>query len=533
MAESNNFKAETTNVVLTGSTGFLGKAVLREFRDRVEAGVLKRVNFFLPIRGDPRIGITGGDRCETLSKEHGFFYSHTKLCDLSNSQKDALPKICVQWLDPTLGADAWPRETNIVLLSAFDTKFERPLRHMLHSSVRPVVDALRTVAEDITKNQSKRWPNLDQIVLVSTAFVQPPLPYIRRGVQGERVGAWAPAKSWGNESVDKLYDRIVQLDDLSLDMAQKLTPNLPEQTLHNSYIFCKTLLEALIDSDPRLAVFSQSPDITLSLVRPSIIGASVDGQHYSLKSPGCSVRFLGHIQLVGRAAPWWGAVDLVPVCRVAKGIVIAAGIDNVNANDLDVNWADSGVVRDNKARIRYVTNGLSYSLVVLSKACGKWFVYCFPRNMMPLVQLFERILVTVLFCSFEYGAQLQMYYHLYERFASNQFDFPTVLGLNIPAILAESESDSSGKKGSATSSCDWVHVVFKEQLDAFTKENTDRIKKNKGRILLFSFLALFVSYLLRSLITTTSDAVEMRYVLDENVTTFFGNVNNSFMPIRY
>lgn len=472
-----------TNVILTGSTGFLGKSVLREFRGRVEAGVLHRVNLFLPIRGDTRKGLSGQDRCETIAREHGFFYSDSESCEKPGLENDSPVQICVRWIDPTLGADAWPAEINLVLLSAFDTAFDRPLGIMLNSSVRPIVEVLRSVADDIHKSQAqKRWPALSQVVLVSTAYVQPPLPFVRRGIDGDRVGAWAPQNLWGKESVNKLYERLVGIDDLTIEFARTLLPNLPGQTTYNSYIFCKTLLEAVVDNDPRFEVFSQKNDLTFTIVRPSIVGASLDGKYYSAKSPGCAALLLATSQLAGRGSAWWGSIDLVPVCRVAKAIVLAAAIDNISESSNEVNWvvADS-LVGSSKPKIRYVTNGLSFSTIVLTRACGKLLCTAWPKQLLPIIQQFEIIFVSVLFGSVKAGEQIRSMYHHYSYFTTNTFDFPTVIGLNIPDMIMET-------KGGEESSM-WVQRYFKEQREV-------QMKKSNMKVYVLVILSLITCYLI-------------------------------------
>jgi len=411
-------------ILLTGATGFLGNSILLDIKSRVEAGEISNVKLFLPIRSKNRIN--GETRCEELTRELGL----------------SVHGITVIWIDPIKGTNSWPREINSVLLCAFDTNFNRPLNEMFLNSVYPIIETLRAISKDTSKTSDNRWPHLKKIVLVSTAFVQPPLPFLRRS--SGNIKEWAPIEVWNNDPVF-LYNNLMELASKNEDITSVPTnmfmeklPKLHEHTRVNTYIFCKTFVEAMIEYDRELRGLGK----IITVVRPSIIGASMDGTQYSIKSPGCSSMLVASNQLIGRGVKWTGSIDVVPICKVAHVIVDASRISDSNPDFKNLkeqnNYIRQGTVESKYsqiAEIQYITNGFSFSTVVLNASCGKWFSIAFPERLIPFIQILECVLASLFFFTRKAGKRLKQFYHSYDYFSSQTFDFPTVIGLDVPSHI--------------------------------------------------------------------------------------------------
>lgn len=419
-------------ILLTGATGFVGNAILLDIKSRVEAGEISNIKLFLPIRSKNRI--SGEKRCDELTRKLGLL----------------VHGITVIWIDPMKGTNSWPREINSVLLCAFDTNFNRPLNEMFLNSVYPIIETLRAISEDTSKKSDNRWPYLKKIVLVSTAFVQPPLPFLR--YSSGSIKEWAPLEAWNNDPVF-LYNNLTELASKNEDITtvqtnvfMKKLPKLHEHARVNTYIFCKTFVEAMIEYDPKLRGIGK----IICIVRPSIIGASMDGTQYNVKSPGCSSMLLASNQLFGRAVKWTGSLDIVPICKVAHVIVDASRISDSNP-DFDKskeqnNYIHQGTVEKKYsqiAKIQYITNGFSFSSVVLNASCGKWFSIAFPERLIPFIQMLECVLASLIFFTSKAGKRLSQVYHSYDYLSSQTFDFPTVIGLDVPSHILKCTQNKS------------------------------------------------------------------------------------------
>ena len=133
-------KPSDTNVVyLTGSTGFVGQMIVKqcEANDSI-------TKIYCPIR--PKKDLSGEARFQSM---------------FGGCRK------CV-FVDPE---DPLPLDATLLLLNAYSVKFFTPVESIMKESVKPMMDIL----DQARRNKQ----NIRGIVAVSTAYVQPPLPFKR------------------------------------------------------------------------------------------------------------------------------------------------------------------------------------------------------------------------------------------------------------------------------------------------------------------------------------------------------------------
>jgi|EP01046_Picozoa_sp_COSAG06_P035851 nucleoside-diphosphate-sugar epimerase len=239
-------------IYLTGGSGYLGGEIVRSLAlDKLAED--KKV--LVPVR--EKRGKSGQERFESIFRGGGNPHKHT------------------QWIDP---AAPIPDETEVVILNAFDVAFHTDIARVLRESVAPMLALL----EQCTQLRAKG--NLKKVVIVSTAYVQPPIPF--RRCDGPITPFNGAADPWGT------YSQILNGEMVWQDLVDD--PRSDTHSTTNAYIYAKTLMEHLI------ATMNELPRTTI--VRPSVIGPSSDGERGNLASPGCaSVRLMS--TPIGRFVP--------------------------------------------------------------------------------------------------------------------------------------------------------------------------------------------------------------------------------------
>jgi nucleoside-diphosphate-sugar epimerase len=215
-------------IYLTGSSGFLGGYLVRDFQK--DDSIAK---VYCPIRS--KKGSSGPDRLAEL-----------------------LPSLtkCV-YADPT---DPIPADVTHVILNAYNTRFDEDHRSKLMHNVEPQLKLL-----DQCKQRLISQTNVIQgITFVSTAYTQPPLPFKRY------EGNYLPLLL--NEENDEkkrtateVYDKIMRMDEHFT--VSDVLPDLHPYYAKNSYVFSKHLFETMLGE--------KYPDLPISIVRPSMIGIPV------------------------------------------------------------------------------------------------------------------------------------------------------------------------------------------------------------------------------------------------------------------
>ena len=238
---------------LTGGSGYLGGEIVRALALNERSA---NDEILIPVR-DKR-GKTGQERFDALFSDGNSLHKHLK------------------WVAPE---DPIPDDTEVVILNAFDVAFHKDIGRVLRESVAPTLALLEQCSK-----LSLKSGNLRKVIVVSTAYVQPPLPY--RRCDGPITPFNGAADPWA------LYGKLVKGEMNWQDLVD-CKDNDPHFTT-NAYIYAKTLLEHLI------ATFTDLP--RTYIVRPSVIGPSSCGTRGNPASPGCaSARLMG--SPVGRFMP--------------------------------------------------------------------------------------------------------------------------------------------------------------------------------------------------------------------------------------
>eukprot|EP01052_Picozoa_sp_SAG31_P039487 SAG31_NODE_5486_length_2512_cov_1.878989_4_plen_235_part_00 len=193
----------TRTIYLTGGSGYLGGEILRSLALRPETAGASVV---VPIR--KKKGQSGPARFAALFGEE------------ESAPTPRRERTAAEWADPS---DPIPADTEVVVLNAFDVSFHNDVARVLRDSVKPMLELL----EQCRKLAAADRPRLRRVVIVSTAFVQPPLPFLRCDAPIEPFGA--AADPWA------MYESILagktSWDDLRADPT-----NNPHST-QNAYIY--------------------------------------------------------------------------------------------------------------------------------------------------------------------------------------------------------------------------------------------------------------------------------------------------------
>lgn len=224
---------------LTGGSGYLGGEIVRALalnERTVHAQVL------VPVRD--KAGKTGQERFDTLFSGGRNPHQHAR------------------WVAPK---EPIPDDAEVVILNAFDVAFHKDIARVLRESVAPTLALL----EECSK-LSLKTGKLRKVILVSTAYVQPPLPFKR--CDGPITPFHGAADPWG------LYGKLLNGEMGWQDLVDDKDNDSHFTT--NAYIYAKTLLEHLV------ATFKDLP--CTYIVRPSIIGTSRCGKRGNAASPGCA-----------------------------------------------------------------------------------------------------------------------------------------------------------------------------------------------------------------------------------------------------
>jgi len=275
-----------------------------------------------------------------------------------------------------------------------------------------------------------------------------------------------------------------------MESNRQILSKLHDHTLSNSYIFSKTLIETLLQHDPQLQALREQR--LLTVVRPSIIGGSFDGTQYSVKSPACAGLLILTSQIIGRGIPYWGSVDLVSVCSVAKTIVNVSGVLDRSSNINQKLRFQKNQGNAEEINIQYATNGVPYSMLVLNASCGKWFSFAASKTMQPYIQAMECNLLALLQWDRKAGAHLAYFYKVFDYFTSNTWDYPPVFAVDFPKYLMlchdkqkqrkrkkKKHHDTAGDKSSMDNKY-FDHFIWMEKYFAEIKQKNKQKQKTRG-----------------------------------------------------
>ena len=223
-------------ILLTGATGFLGKALL----EKLLRSCPRLAAIFILIRS--KRGQTVEQRYETLLKNSVFDRIRTEFPDAFN--KIYLVKGDVSL--PNLGLSPEDRNTliqkvNIVFHGAATVRFDEPLK---------VAVNLNTKGTNRVIELCRYMKNLVSIIHVSTAYSNANRHEIKETIYTTKL-----KPSTVIDMCDSLNDETLKV------LEKKILENHP-----NTYTFTKNLTEQLI--------MTKAKDLPIAIVRPSIIGAA-------------------------------------------------------------------------------------------------------------------------------------------------------------------------------------------------------------------------------------------------------------------
>ncbi|XP_076687159.1 putative fatty acyl-CoA reductase CG5065 [Andrena cerasifolii] len=229
------FFAESV-ILLTGATGFLGKALL----EKLLRSCPRLATIFILIR--PKQGQTVEQRYKKLLENPVFGRIRTEFPDAFNKIYPVKGDVSL----PNLGLSPEDRNTliqrvNIVFHSAATVRFDEPLK---------VAVNLNTKGTDLVIELCRNMKNLVSIIHVSTAYSNANRQEIKESIYTTKV------------KPSTVIDMCESLDDETLKVLEKkILENHP-----NTYTFTKNLAEQLI--------LTKAKDLPIAIVRPSIVCAA-------------------------------------------------------------------------------------------------------------------------------------------------------------------------------------------------------------------------------------------------------------------
>ncbi len=280
----------TSDILLTGATGFLGKVVLHELMRRRESLGIARVRVLLRTS-------------ESVSAEKRFevdIASSRCFDDLDPDWRDLVEPIACELSQPGAGIDPDKRAeltttvTHIINCAA-SVQFDLPIKQAATANIATALEIL---------DFAQSCPNLVSLVNVSTAYVTPH-PNDGREVLEEL----APLPHDPRE----LYEAIMrgEIDETEL-LAKTGHPN--------TYTLTKCIAEHLLTE--------QKGDTPLTLVRPSIISASMERPRPGwIDSPAAFALFAAQIgsgRMRAVIARPDARIDVIPCDAVADRCIDAA-----------------------------------------------------------------------------------------------------------------------------------------------------------------------------------------------------------------
>jgi len=183
-----------------------------------------------------------------------------------------------------------PADTNIVILNAYSISFMGDVKDTLEQNVVPMLDLLKQCTELV---------NLSSVLIVSTAYVQPYLPFkLCKG----------PIPCHAAKDPQATFNAVL---DGSITWEQiKADPLNHQHTSVNAYVYSKTLLEHLV-----LQLYEGL--LPLVIFRPSMISVSSDGKVGSMWTPPCATALLAQSK-VARVFPGTACADHVYVDKASE-----------------------------------------------------------------------------------------------------------------------------------------------------------------------------------------------------------------------
>ena len=181
-------------IYLTGSTGFLGFNLIRLLNTKKN---IKKI--YCNIRD--KNGFTGKERFKQI-------INNFKKCEYVENKYNI------------------PDDTEYIILSGYNTSFNKTINFQIENSIDPI-DKLCYI--------SKNLKNLKKIIIISTAYVNPPYPYLSKN----KLISFSGTKK-SVEYYEKIKNKKISWKDIINDN------NNNKFSKKNTYIFSKILMENYI-----------------------------------------------------------------------------------------------------------------------------------------------------------------------------------------------------------------------------------------------------------------------------------------------
>jgi len=239
-------RGESYNILLTGVTGYVGRAflyqLLREIANGEEAtGKKVSHKVYVMARGKARKNLTAAQRLEKM-KDEAMFAPYTKQWDevVVAAQSGDLQEVNCGMSPETLDMLASAKITHVVHCAA-DVNFNRPLTDSAGINISPALQ-LQALAQ--------QWPTCRRFVHCSTAFVNP-------GHGSNEDPMAEQLFPLGKYDPQDLYDSMRGDKKLALKVKEELK-------FPNNYVLTKSVAEHL--------VVRNNKKMELKIVRPAIVG---------------------------------------------------------------------------------------------------------------------------------------------------------------------------------------------------------------------------------------------------------------------
>ena len=294
-------KGESFNILLTGVTGYVGRAflfqLLREIDNAEPKGNEKIAHkVYVMARAKERKNQTAAQRLEMI-RDEPMFEPYKKLWDevVVAAPSGDLQDVNCGMKEEVIGMLAEAKITHVVHCAA-DVNFNRPLADSAGINISPALQLI---------SLAQQWSTCKRFVHCSTAFVNP-----GTGSHGDPM----PEKLFplGKYDPQDLYDSMRGDQKLALAVKEELA-------FPNNYVFTKCVAEHL--------VVRSIKHMELKIVRPAIVGPA-----WVLPEPGwngekpstiTALFLLWGTRVIRCAALSTKGMPMIPVDVVANGIIHA------------------------------------------------------------------------------------------------------------------------------------------------------------------------------------------------------------------
>jgi len=294
-------KGETFNILLTGVTGYVGRAflyqLLREIANNETSSDTKLDHkVYVMARPMQRKNLTAADRLEKL-RDDPMFAPYKKQWDevVVAAESGDLQALNCGMNQDVLEMLSAANITHVVHCAA-DVNFNRPLADSAAINISPALQ-LQALAQ--------QWPTCKRFVHCSTAFVNP-------GHGSEEEPMAEKLFSLGEFDPQQLYDSMRGDQKLAMEAKKKMA-------FPNNYVFTKCVGEHLVARNNK--------HMELKIVRPAIVGPA-----WALPEPGwngekpstiTALLLLWGTRVIRFAPLTKKPIPMVPVDVVAVGIIHA------------------------------------------------------------------------------------------------------------------------------------------------------------------------------------------------------------------